>query len=146
VRSIKNQKEGPSKFMDALRDFVRTRGSEYLKDPNISSVGIGYKIKDKKSSKEIAIQFTVNQKAEPEELENLNTKLIPDSIKIKGREVPTDVIQRKFAIEYKVVAETQTSNRKKRLDPILPGISVENVMVTAVILFCMFYVILYCNL
>jgi hypothetical protein len=26
--------------MDALKDFVRTRGADFLKDPNISSVGI----------------------------------------------------------------------------------------------------------
>jgi endonuclease G len=131
--------EVPVELMDRLRDFVRTRGSEYLKDHNISSVGIGYKKKDGKPTKEIALQFTVKQKSKPEELERLGTVPIPESISIDGQKVPTDVIQRKYTIEYRLVAEVQTSDRKKREDPIYPGISIANVNVSAGTIGCIVY-------
>jgi endonuclease G len=139
VKSSKTGKDESAKLTKQLRDFVRSRGSEYLKDPNITSVGIGYKKKNGKPTKEIAIQFTVEQKAEPEQLERLNTTLIPKSINIGGVEVPTDVIQRKFAVEYRLVAETQASDRKRRIDPIFPGVSVANVRESAGTIGCIVY-------
>lgn len=139
AKSSKTGKDESAKLTKQLRDFVRSRGSEYLKDPNITSVGIGYKKKNGKPTKEIAIQFTVEQKAEPEQLERLNTTLIPKSINIEGIEVPTDVIQRKFAVEYRLVAETQASDRKRRIDPIFPGVSVANVRESAGTVGCIVY-------
>lgn len=139
AKSSKTGKVESAKLTKQLRDFVRSRGSEYLKDPNITSVGIGYKKKNGKPTKEIAIQFTVEQKAEPEQLERLNTTLIPKSINIGGVEVPTDVIQRKFAVEYRLVAETQASDRKRRIDPIFPGVSVANVRESAGTIGCIVY-------
>jgi endonuclease G len=139
AKSSKTGKDESAKLTKQLRDFVRSRGSEYLKDPNITSVGIGYKKKNGKPTKEIAIQFTVEQKAEPEQLERLNTTLIPKSINIEGIEVPTDVIQRKFAVEYRLVAETQASDRKRRIDPIFPGVSVANVRESAGTIGCIVY-------
>jgi endonuclease G, mitochondrial len=139
AKSSKTGKDESAKLTKQLRDFVRSRGSEYLKDPNITSVGIGYKMKNGKPTKEIAIQFTVEQKAEPEQLERLNTTLIPKSINIGGVEVPTDVIQRKFAVEYRLVAETQASDRKRRIDPIFPGVSVANVRESAGTIGCIVY-------
>jgi endonuclease G, mitochondrial len=139
AKSSKTGKDESAKLTKQLRDFVRSRGSEYLKDPNITSVGIGYKKKTGKPTKEIAIQFTVEQKAEPEQLERLNTTLIPKSINIGGVEVPTDVIQRKFAVEYRLVAETQASDRKRRIDPIFPGVSVANVRESAGTIGCIVY-------
>ncbi|HEU4444593.1 MAG TPA: DNA/RNA non-specific endonuclease [Nitrososphaeraceae archaeon] len=128
-----------SELMERLRNYVRTRGSEYLKDHNISSVGIGYKKKDGKPTREIALQFTVNQKSKPEELERLGTVPIPESISIAGQKIPTDVIQRKYTTEYRLVAEVQTSDRKKRKDPIYPGISIANVNVSAGSIGCIVY-------
>lgn len=139
AKSSKTGKDESAKLTKQLRDFVRSRGSEYLKDPNITSVGIGYKKKNGKPTKEIAIQFTVEQKAEPEQLERLNTTLIPKSINVGGVEVPTDVIQRKFAVEYRLVAETQASDRKRRIDPIFPGVSVANVRESAGTIGCIVY-------
>lgn len=139
AKSSKTGKDESAKLTKQVRDFVRSRGSEYLKDPNITSVGIGYKKKNGKPTKEIAIQFTVEQKAEPEQLERLNTTLIPKSINIGGVEVPTDVIQRKFAVEYRLVAETQASDRKRRIDPIFPGVSVANVRESAGTIGCIVY-------
>src|SRR5688500_9858182 len=87
-------KDRSSKFMDELKVFVRSQGSDFLKDPNVTSVGIGYKNKDDKPTKQLAVQFTVGKKAKPEDLERLGTKSIPESFEIAGVKVPTDVIQR----------------------------------------------------
>jgi endonuclease G, mitochondrial len=138
-KSKETGKDDSSKLMDALRVFVRTRGSEYLKDPNISSVGIGYKMKDGKPTKEVAVQFTVKQKSKPEELESLGTTPIPKSFVIEGEKVPTDVIQRKYTVEYRLVAEAETGARKRREDPIFPGISIANVKETAGTIGCVVY-------
>ena len=100
--SKKKGKDSSSDLMDTLKKFVRTRGPEYLKDPNISSVGIARKKKDGKPTKELALRFTVKEKAKPEELESLGTEAIPESVVIDGVEVPTDVIQRDYEVEYKL--------------------------------------------
>lgn len=134
-----SDEDSKGKLMDALKIFVRTRGSEYLKDRNISSVGIGYKKKDGKSTKDLAIQFTVNKKAQLEKLESLNTIALPKSFTIQGIEVPTDVIQRKYKVEYRVIAEVSTIDGKKRLNPIVPGISVANTRVSAGTIGCIVY-------
>jgi len=91
--------------MESLKNFVRSRGVDYLRDPNISSVGIGYKIKDGKMTNEISVQFTVNQKSQPEMLESVGTHLIPASFEIDGMIVPTDVLERTYEASFNVVAE-----------------------------------------
>lgn len=126
-------------MMQALRTFVRTKGSQYLKDPNISSIGIGYKIKDGKRTNEISVQFTVGEKASASVLESLDSEMIPKTIELEGFTVPTDVIQRKFEAEFKIVAEARASDRKRRLDPIAPGISVSNVNGTAGTIGCIVF-------
>lgn len=134
----KNDK-GSMPSMEELKDFVRTRGTNFLKDPNITSVGVGYKQQDGKTTNEISIQFTVETKAQPEDIKALRTTLIPKSFKINGKDVPTDVIQRKFAVEFKIIKEVETSERKKRLDPMVPGISISNVNGSAGTIGCMVY-------
>jgi endonuclease G len=117
--------------MEQLKQFVRTEGAEYLHDDNITSVGIGYKQKDGKRTDEVSIQFTVGRKAVPEALAALDTTPIPESFVIGGVEVPTDVIQRDFKPDFRVVAESAAGQRKSRINPIVPGVSVANRHVTA---------------
>ena len=115
----------------ALRTFIRTRGSAYLRDPNISSIGVGYKKRVGQDTNEIAIQFTVADKAQPEALAAMGTRLIPETITVDGVAVPTDVVQRVYRPSFKVVAEAVHSDRKKRIDPVQPGVSVGHVEVSA---------------
>lgn len=129
-KSRKPAKDSP-KFMEELKQFVRTKGMDFLTDRNISSVGIGYKKKDGKPTKEISIQFTVDQKASPEMLESLGTTEIPKSFVVAGVEVPTDVIQRNFVADFRVVEEAAPNARKTRIDPIVPGVSIANRRETA---------------
>jgi len=126
-------------LMEQLKQFIRSKGPEYLKDPNIGSIGIGYKITDGAITDQISIQFTVKQKAAPEALESLETESIPQSIQIGGVTVPTDVLERDYTPAFRVVAEAVASARKKRTDPIQPGISVANRKGTAGTLGCIVY-------
>lgn len=128
--SRKSKGESPQ-FMEKLKQFVRNQGVDFLRDHNISSVGIGYKRKDGKPTKEISIQFTVARKAAPEMLESLNTTEIPATIVVDGVEVPTDVIQRTYEPSAKIVTEAAAPPRKSRIDPIVPGVSVANTKVSA---------------
>jgi endonuclease G len=124
-------KQPSDKFMEKLKTFVRTDGAGFLRDPNITSVGIGYKQTGGKSTREISIQFTVGQKFIPEKLDELGMMPIPESFVIDGVEVPTDVLQRSYKPAYKIVAERATNPRKTRIDPIVPGVSVANRQVSA---------------
>ena len=119
------------KLVESLKEFVRSKGRDYLSDKNISSIGVGYKRKDGKRTDQISIQFTVDKKASPEVLESLGTNEIPEFIVVNGVEVPTDVIQRNYKTDIKVVAEASPSPRKSHINPIVPGVSVASKKVTA---------------
>ncbi|WP_133272438.1 DNA/RNA non-specific endonuclease [Hymenobacter radiodurans] len=126
--------------MDKLKKFVRTRGADFLADPNITSVGIGYKQQDGKTTDTISIQFTVEQKTGPDViLERLNTKKIPKCFLIDGQEVPTDVIERSYQPAYRRVPIALTSPRKQRVNPIVPGISVSHAKGMAGTIGCIVY-------
>ena len=119
-------------LLGSLRQFIRTKGADYLRDPNVSSIGVGYKVVNGKPTEEISLQFTVNEKvAEPEGLESLGTNAIPESIVVDGVEVPTDVIEASYEPSFRVVPEAESPVRKTRIDPIVPGVSVANVNVSA---------------
>jgi endonuclease G len=123
----------------SLRKFVRTKGADYLRDPNVSSIGIGYKVADGKPTNEIAIQFTVRQKVAPEALGELGTALLPETIEVDGVPVPTDVLERDYRVDFHVVQETVSDVRKTRIDPVVPGVSVGHVRVSAGTLGCIVY-------
>ncbi|WP_367129557.1 DNA/RNA non-specific endonuclease [Saccharothrix sp. HUAS TT1] len=123
----------------SLRRFVRTRGADYLRDPNVSSIGIGHKVVDGRPTNEVAIQFTVRQKAEPEALRALGTAPLPEAIEVDGVAVPTDVLQRDYRVDFRVVEETAGDVRKTRVDPVVPGVSVGHVRVSAGTFGCVVY-------
>ncbi|MCS6284401.1 MAG: DNA/RNA non-specific endonuclease [Nitrospira sp.] len=125
--------------MESLKSFVRAQGLKYLNMPNITSVGIGHKIKGGVKLDKIAVSFTVGKKAKPEALEALGTQSIPTSFLIEGVEVPTDVIEREYAPSFKVLPEAGKDLRKQRLDPIVPGGSVGHPTVTAGTIGCVVY-------
>ncbi|MEU4804704.1 DNA/RNA non-specific endonuclease [Actinosynnema sp. NPDC023587] len=131
------KKSGPPP--DSLRRFVRTRGSDFLRDHNVSSIGIGYKVEGGRPTGEIAVQFTVKRKAEPEALGALGTALLPETVVVDGVEVPTDVLERDYRTNFRVVAERASGDRKSRGDPITPGLSVGHVRMTAGTIGCIVY-------
>ena len=129
--------------MEALKAFVRKESSHFLKQDNITSVGIGYKIKDGKPTKNISVQFTVGTKVAPEGLEAIGAAEIPKSFIIDGVEVPTDVIPRSYdtqAKEVKLRAKLEAATARKAIaNPIVPGISVGHPSVSAGTVGCVVY-------
>ena len=129
--SSRRRRAATAKTMENLRHFVRTEGERFLQDPNITSVGVGYKVKDGKRSKKLCLQFTVASKAEdlgtvPEGVE---THLIPPVIEVAGESIPTDVLERAYAPSYQLMTLQDVEDiaeRKLRLDPLVPGISVSH--------------------
>lgn len=132
-------KPADEKALKSLRQFIRTRGAEYLKDPNISSIGVGYKVTEGKATGEIALQFTVDQKVAPEALESMDTVPIPETIVVDGVSVPTDVLERSYEPAFRIVAEAEPPQAKVRLDPVLPGVSVAHSKGSAGTIGCIVY-------
>ena len=126
-----------------LKQFVRIKAEEYLKDPNINSIGIGYKMKNGKSTNEISIQFTVDEKLSKSDLVNraqaLGTEQIPETLDFKGIKIKTDVIKRKYEPSYKNIPQIVADERKKFMDPLKPGISIGNVRISAGTFGCIVY-------
>jgi len=123
---------GDEDLLAALQRFIRTKGEDYLRDPNVSSIGIGYKVTDGRQTPEISVQFTVNEKhSAPGALEALRTAPLPASITVDGVTVPTDVIERRYEPAFRVVPEPAPADRKVRIDPVVPGASVGHVRVSA---------------
>lgn len=111
---------------EMLRRFVRAKGGNYLKDPNITSIGVGLK----NGNGPVCLQFTVGSKGQSA-IESLNSRPIPKSIQFEGVEIPTDVLERKFEPSYRIVSAESLNDRRVRLDPIVPGISIANTRETA---------------
>lgn len=134
ARPAKESAKGSAKaadqtaLLDALRRHVRMRAEDYLKDPNITSVGVGRKNGDGP----ISLQFTVGTKIEasPEllgsALQSLGSQPIPKTITVDGIEIPTDVIERKYERSFRLVAPEALGERKSRIDPVRPGASIGN--------------------
>ena len=116
-----------AQLRDALRRYVRTQGADYLRDPNVTSIGVGRKNGDGK----IGLVFTVGQKAETSVIESLGSREIPTEIEIEGFKVVTDVLERSFEPSFKLVDAEAGSILKSRLDPVVPGASVSHVDGTA---------------
>ncbi|MFC6089914.1 DNA/RNA non-specific endonuclease [Saccharothrix lopnurensis] len=115
----------------SLRQFVRAKGAGYLRDPNVTSIGIGHKVTGGRVTGEVAVQFTVRRKAAPEELAALGTAPLPEAVEVDGVAVPTDVLQRDYRVEFRVLEEAEVDPRKTRVDPVVPGVSVGHVRVSA---------------
>ena len=125
-------------IMAKLREFIRNKGADYLKDPNITSIGIGRKEVDadsphKHMEGELCVQFTVGKKvANVAEMAELESNPIPERLQVNGMTIPTDVIERVYKPAFHVLAEPVADlQRKGRRDPVQPGMSVGHPTITA---------------
>lgn len=130
-KSQSAQKPPSSSKIDLLREYVRAEGVGFLNDPNINSVGIGYKLENGVPTNRLAVQFTVDRKLDHPELEAIGSNPIPPSVKWKGEEIPTDVIERKYEPSYRVVRPEAKDVRKQRLGTLVAGISISHPKGTA---------------
>jgi endonuclease G, mitochondrial len=125
--------------MESLKAFVRSQAPEFLKRANVTSVGIGYKEKDGKPTKQLSIQFTVGRKMAPEVLETLAEPELPKSFNVNGVDVPTDILERRYEKALKLVAAEDAPTRKRAIDPIVPGVSVGHPDISAGTVGCVVY-------
>lgn len=80
----------------ALRRFLRSEGAVYLDDPDVCSIGIGYKRTRGRRTPELCVQFTVvDKRRDLDAPDALGRSLVPPSIPIAGMEVPTDGVERR---------------------------------------------------
>lgn len=83
-------------LLTGLRRFLRTDGQRYLDDPNVASIGLGYKVTGGRPTGELSVQFTVEEKRlGPEALADLGTHMVPETVTVAGVRVPTDVLERR---------------------------------------------------
>ena len=110
-----------------LRRYIRSHGRHFLADKNITSIGIGYKIRGGNKTNDVCLQFTVASKPDSvSTLESLDTVEIPKTITVDGEEIPTDVIQRSFKPSFLTITAEETNSRTDRHDPLIPGISISH--------------------
>lgn len=109
---------------EELRTFVRSRAVAYLRRDNVTSVGVGYKIKSGLSTGQLSIQFTVSKKFSPSVLESMGEEKLPGAFSINGIDVPTDVLERRYCLAYQKIANTRDDPRKLRHHRVTPGISI----------------------
>jgi hypothetical protein len=66
-RDLKNKR--------VIQAAVRQVADEYLSDPNINSVGIGYRVRAGERTNELVLQFTVGKKVKLEALESVASRI-----------------------------------------------------------------------
>lgn len=129
--------------VDSLKKFVRREADRYLKQRNVTSIGIGYKETGGKVTKELCVQFTVGKKVAPEGLAALEAIELPKYVEVDGIQVPTDVLERSFGSEFREVKlEAQleaAAPRKSAINPIVPGVSIGHPSITAGTVGCVVY-------
>lgn len=131
--SKKNKQEQVA--VEALRKHQR----RLLDHEGVTSVGVGYRIKDGKRTDEIVIQCSVEEKLAPEELSRQRIPALPTQIEAAdGSMIGVDVVERNFRPSFVVQDEPADQaeasfhdQRRAHCDPMRPGISVSNVRGTA---------------
>lgn len=109
---------------DRLEDYVRAHAEGLMDDPNITSVGVGYKEVAGAKTPTLAIQFTVASKIQPQDLTGAPTKRIPATLRVGSVDVPTDVIERSFAPSYELRQAKPKDPQRRRAQTLQPGMSV----------------------
>lgn len=125
-----------SPTQEELVEILRAHAQRWTELPNVTSVGIGCRVKDGRPTRTLAIQVTVTKKLDPKELRDLGLAPLPKSVPTgDGREIPVDVVQRSYKASYMLTPEPAGSTlapaptapklqRRRRLSRIMPGISV----------------------
>ncbi|MEM8617837.1 MAG: DNA/RNA non-specific endonuclease, partial [Pseudomonadota bacterium] len=127
--------DGRRELMDTLRGYIRTESYRWFEDPNITSVGVGLKVRTDQASgqametDEVSLQFTVGEKKDLVSLESDESALlIPERIDVDGVEIVTDVLVRTYEPKHlPVSAESfRESDPKRRQETLRPGLSLGN--------------------
>lgn len=104
-----------------LKRYIRIRGPDYLRDRNVTSIGIAHKNGDGP----VCLRFSVARKGN-HAIRTRDSYRIPKTIQIDGLKVQTDVVEGTFALEYERVEPATINERHRMVNPIRPGFSVSN--------------------
>ena len=121
-----------------LVDILRANAQRWPELPNVTSVGVGYRIRGGTRTTTLAIQVTVTKKLTSTELRSAGLAPLPKFIRTAhGRRVPVDILERSYRASYVLVPEPPSATagppplpasprlqRRRRLSRIMPGISV----------------------
>jgi endonuclease G, mitochondrial len=127
------QKEEWENLVKALRLHRR----ELLRFPGVTAVDIGYRIREHEFRDELALRVHVERKLKPIYFENRKYDEIPKTVEIKKGDEVINVDVDVMEGDYKLVQLTQPprprsiletpqpkANRRRRLDPLVGGISI----------------------
>ncbi|HEX8913332.1 MAG TPA: hypothetical protein VF796_13305 [Humisphaera sp.] len=117
---------------------LRERAQQYLRLPNVTSVGVGRRIRAGQESDELTIQFTVAQKLPQADLAAEGLTALPTTLTAAdGTPVPVDVVERSYKPSYEVLVDPdappppmsdaeRARERRRRLDTLTPGVSISH--------------------
>ncbi len=116
--------------------LLRKKAQPLLRTPGVTSVGVGYKIKNGQRTDQLCIQYTVEEKLAPEALDAARIRMLPATITDdEGNAIPVDVVERTYKPSAELMSEAVEDDarrrRRTRQNPILPGISVAHHSSTA---------------
>jgi hypothetical protein len=116
---------------------LRMNQRRLLDHEGVTSVGVGYCMKDGKPTEEICIVCTVEDKLAPEAMQERGITPLPSAVAgPDGTAIRIDVIERSFRANFQVREESPEQIeahdiRRTLQEPMMPGISVSNVNGTA---------------
>lgn len=106
---------------------------DWLRRPGVTAVDVGYKIKGRKMTGEVAVRLHVERKKPPESVERFD--LVTSSQKPqKVGDFSIDVLEATYGPAEGLgpeLVEAEAVNRRGRVNPLIAGISVGNPRVTA---------------
>ena len=121
-----------------LCQAVRERATKYLTIPGVTSVGVGRRLVrndktgEEEETDELCIQFTVEKKLSPDVLAAEQITPLPESMAYDDDDsIPVQILQRSYGINVKIVSEPEAApearaQRRSRVDPVMPGVSVSH--------------------
>jgi endonuclease G, mitochondrial len=134
-----SRKRTPLPTAHELIEIVRSRAQRWVNLPNVTSVGVGMEVNRRgQCSGELAIQVTVAQKLDDlDEIDRRGWRALPEVMAVRGRRVPVDILERSYKPAYVLVEPDPDPGaaspslpkimRRRRLDPVLPGISISHI-------------------
>ncbi len=133
------KKDGGSTYAQQQRavEALRMNQRRLLDHQGVTSVGVGYCMKDGKPTDQVCIVCTVEEKLSPEALGDRNITPLPSAVPAPdGALINVDVVERSFRANFQVRDEPTEQVeahdvRRTQQSPMMPGISVSNVNGTA---------------
>lgn len=119
-----------------LVDILRAVAQRWPSIPNVTSVGVGYRLRGGRRTNALSIQVTVSKKLTPAQLRASGLDALPKFLlAADGRRVPVDIIERSYGRSHLLVPEPAGSAppqppaspavmRRRRLTRIMPGVSI----------------------